>query len=131
MKKYAPLLIIAVLIAANFGLALMSHMDELGHGCPFEAAGATNCVLSQTPMDFVTSHLNALAKFSSATVVVSVLSAVLLFAFSLFFKLYYDPGLFKLRPLLVGNLPRGSYISPYRRKLTHWLSIHENSPSTL
>lgn len=131
MKRYTPLLIIIVLISANFGLALMSHMDELGHGCPFEVAGTTNCVLAQTPMDFVTWHLNALSKFSSATIVTSLLAMLLLLTFSLFFKLYYDPALFGLRPLLIGSLLRGSFISPHRQKLTHWLSIHENSPGIL
>lgn len=127
-----PLVVIGILISASFGLVLMSHMDEQGHGqCPFETAGVAVCGLMQTPIDFVVSHLNAFSKFSSAIVVTSLLAMLLLLTFSLLFKLYYDSALFGLRPLLIGSLPRGSFISPHRQKLTHWLSIHENSPTVL
>ena len=134
MKKYLiSLLIIGSLISASFGLVMMNHMDGEGHGqCPFEATTILDCVQVQNPIDFVTSHLNAFSKFSSAIPVnsfVTSLTLLLAVALAVFIIFNKEFELFKLRPLFVIKHLRESFVPPNRILLTRWLALHENSPS--
>jgi len=92
-NSFIPLLMISSLISASFGLVMMNHMDGQGHGqCPFEATGITDCVQVQNSIDFVTSHLNAFSKFSSAVPInsfaisLTLLLALVLAVFIIFNK---------------------------------------------
>ena len=132
-NSFIPLLVIGSLLSAGFGLVMMNHMDGQGHGqCPFEATGITDCVQVQNSIDFVTSHLNAFSKFSSAVPInsfaisLTLLLALVLAVFIIFNKEF---ELLKLEPLLARNHLRESFIPPNRILLTDWLSLHENSPS--
>src|SRR3989344_7206678 len=103
-NSFIPLLIIGSLLSASFGLVMMNHMDGQEHGqCPFEATGITDCVQVQNPIDFVTSHLNAFSKFSSAVPVNSFaisLTLLLALALTVFIIFNKEFELFKSEPLL-------------------------------
>ena len=132
-NSFIPLLIISSLISASFGLVMMNHMDGQEHGqCPFEATGVTNCVQVQNPIDFVTSHLNAFSKFSTAVPVnsfVTSLTLLLALALAAFITFNKEFELFKLRPLLARDHLRESFVPPNRILLMQWLALHENSPA--
>jgi len=134
MKRYLfSLLIIGSLLSASFGLVMMNHMDGQGHGqCPFQATGITDCVQVQNPIDFVTSHLGALSKLSSAVPVDSFaasLTLLLVLTLAVFITFNKELELFKLQPLLARSHLRESFVPPNKIILNHWFALHENSPS--
>ncbi len=123
-------LILSFVAIAVFGFAMMGPDD--GHmGCiAAMAQGTTGCPLA---FDMVTLHLNAFNMFSSAVFGQSILYLVL--ALSAFLLLSLS-ALFSNRfiPLpLGGDLHAGYYFEPlhqtFSARLSHWLSLHENSPS--
>ena len=132
-NSFIPLLIIGLLLFAVFGLSMMSHMDGQGHStCPFEPTGVADCFQIQNPLNFVSSHLNAFARFFSAipTDRLAVLfSLVLLFALALSFVLSKDFGLDGARSSVIGNQLRESFVSPVKEQLMRWFALHENSPA--
>ena len=126
-----PLLLIGMLLSVSFGVLMMNHMDGQGHNlCPFEAV--TNCAQGQNSINFMTSHLSALAKFFSSTSVNSLVNLISIFTL---LDLAISPILksesLKLRPLLIKNKLRESFVPPQRTLFTDWFSLHENSPAFL
>lgn len=126
----APFMIASFLMVAFFGFSIMVHGSDgrMQTDCPFTQTGASLC--PQDALDMVVHHISAyqsllsVAIDSGITVLMLAVSSIGI-ALTLFAR------------LLPGSLPvsRGAlYESPplvsYRRKLTHWLSILENSPSS-
>ncbi len=128
------LLIISLLFSASYGMAMMSHLDGQEHSeCPFEAAVAVNCNQNQNPVGFVTSHLNAFARFFSAVPTgfygLILLSVVLLCA--AFYLLDKKRTPLELKSLIKQSHVRKFFTPPSRILLTHWFALHENSPAMI
>ncbi len=127
------LFIIGLLFSASFGLVMMGHIDNQGHGlCPFETAGVTDCNQLQNPIDFVISHLNAVSGFFSAIPIngfVFFISMVLLLAFAIFILPSGESELLKFGTAFVQKHIHESFVSPIRILLANWFALHENSPA--
>src|SRR3989344_2307773 len=127
-----PLFLISLLLFTSFGLVAMTHMGHIK--CPFESVRITDCFQAQSPIDFTTSHLIAVARFFSvipAGGFTGIISLALLFALALFVVFNRDFGLFKSDPLLRENFSREIFVPLNASLLSRWLSLHENSPSTI
>lgn len=134
MKNFfLPLLIIGLLLSASFSLIMMNHMDEPGHNnCPFKAPGVADCVQVQSPLDFISSHLNSVSRFFSAIPVNSFtvsLTLILVLTFAVFIIFNKKFELFKFRPLLIENRLREFFVPPNKILFSHWFAFHENSPA--
>ena len=132
-NSFIPLVIIGLLLSASFGLVMMNHADGQGHGeCPFKTTGVADCAQVQSPLDFMISHLNAFAKFSSATPVTSFvisLAQLLILAFSIPLILSKRLELFAPGHIFIQGHLRESFTAPSRILFNHWFALHENSPA--
>src|SRR3989344_3127992 len=127
-----PLLLISMLFSVTLSVAMMNHTDEMGHSlCPFEVAGLAECAQVQNTVDSLTSHLSALSKFFSTTPAggfANLISLFLLLALAIVVT-YSNRDPYKLKPLLIENQFRESFIAPNRILFNSWFSLHENSPA--
>lgn len=130
-NSFMPLLIIGFLLSASFGLVMMNHMDGQGHSqCPLKTAGVIDCAQVQNPLDFITSHLNAVSKFFSA-VLTKNFAASLLYLLVLTFAvlIIFDKQLLALIRSFVRSRSKEAFIPPHKILFNHWFALHENSPA--
>ena len=130
---FIPLLIVVLLLSANLGLVVMNHIDGQGHAiCPLESAGMANCNQTQSPLDFIVSHLNAFSTFFSAILTNNLLLIASVFLLVLAVSLYVYKSLELFPPgfLLFKNHFDEPLVSPRAQQLRHWFCLHENSPTT-
>lgn len=127
MKYLAIFIFLSFVGMAIFGFAGMTF--DLGHGhasCIAVRANGTACPESGGIFAFSAFHLSAFKKFSTAVFA----AIVLLFAFVMFRVLavssVFPAPIFNLSALAFERLPAGRTI-----QLTHWLSLHENSPALI
>lgn len=129
------LFLIGILLSASFGLVMMNHTDGMGHSqCPFEAVGVTDCAQVQNPLDFMVSHLNAIARFFSAAPVDSFmisLALLLILAFSILIGFNKKLESLTLWAVFAKSHIRESFVSPNRILFNRWFALHENSPAFL
>lgn len=130
-----PLVLILVLFSASLSLVMMNHMNDSGHSsCPLETVGITDCTLTQNPINFIISHLNALSNFSLAipiTKLVGLISLFLLLVFSSFTIFGRGLELFTAQSLSEKGKFRDSFVPPNRILFNHWFALHENSPALI
>lgn len=129
------LLLIGTLFSVTLSVTMMNHMDNQGHSlCPFGAAGITNCDQVRNFMEFITSHLNAFARFSLAVPVNNFavsLIALLILVFSVPIIFSRELKLFTPKSIFAQIHLRESFTAPKRLLFNHWFSLHENSPAFL
>lgn len=127
MKALLTTILLASFISiAVFGVFGMSHgqtHDMDPNSCISATTKGIDCPEEASPIDFLAFHINAYNGFSLATFSKNLLSQLLLVFASVFFigLLFFSPSLFK-RPQL-------AFSTPQQHHLTHWLSLHENSPA--
>jgi hypothetical protein len=136
MKQLLTLAVLAsVLSIAVFGFVAMAHGEGHSHECLGATAAGEPCPTEGSAIPFAAFHLDVLRSFSTgvfdgtaSTAALSLLSifAILLFAVALL-NLSPPPELSfagTFRPL-----KREDFVSPAARRVSRWLSLHENSPS--
>lgn len=130
MTKYLSLLIItSVLVAGVFGFTPMNHLANHAVGCIASAVDNTPCPENIIAMS--AHHIQALISFLSV-----VPSTSFIFLLTLLFAVFLSMGFLyiKHQNLISINLvfwrvmhdPERQLSRP--RKITHWLSLFENSP---
>lgn len=126
-------ILIGLLLSASFAPVVMNHAD--GHGsikCPFEVTAIADCTQAESPLSFIFSHLNALAKFFSVVPgtapVVMALALLLLFTLAWGSSRRDGPN---FSQLFIKVRLASSFIRPQRFSFNHWFSLHENSPALL
>jgi len=136
MKQLLTLAVLAsVLSIAVFGFAAMAHGEGHSHECLGATAAGEPCPTEGNALPFATFHLNILRSFSTGvfdgTASAAALSLLSVFAILLFAAVFLDlsppPELSfvsTFRPLR-----REDFVSPSTRRVSRWLSLHENSPS--
>ncbi len=128
-------IIIALLLTTTLGLATMNHMDQDHSSCPFEVPGVANCAQLQSPFGFLTSHLDAFSRFTSAIPAINSLVAFLLLLSSLIFLIPVifakNFDLFNFQIDYTHNRLRESFVSLKRSLLIDWLALHMNSPTII
>lgn len=130
-KIISTLILVSFLMVAFLGLFVIVHGPDgqMVGDCPFSLTNTTFC-----PQDLIASvshHLNAYHSFLNVTindiVAILILSLALAVGAWIFFQqplLLFDPHQLKIS---FYNSPPTSE----RRKIIHWLSLLENSPSLL
>ncbi|MDP2655330.1 MAG: hypothetical protein Q8P17_02085 [bacterium] len=122
-KITTPLVLLSFLATAFFSFASMTYGSDgnmLG-GCPFSTMGASLCPPNALPG--VVHHLSAYQSFMSAPlnlipVLLILVSVVFIFLFQ---SLLYRPFV----PISYSSPP----FTSHNRKMQHWLSLFEHSPS--
>lgn len=126
-KIISPLALVSFLAVAFLGFTAMSYGSDgrMQGDCPFSAAGVVQC-----PVDaFVAAmhHIGAYQSFLTVPVnagMTALISALLIIIFAP--ALFIPPLLFRF-PIFI---PHASAPPTSRdRKIRHWLSLHEHSPS--
>ncbi|MBI5470555.1 hypothetical protein HY968_04545 [Candidatus Kaiserbacteria bacterium] len=118
----------AFVFVALFGLILMmdGSNGRMQGDCPFSVMGVPLC--PQDTQAAVIHHLSSFQSFLSVPVPVTTLTPVLAFAALIFLVFLIDPPW--VRPVA---FPEYFYHTPLvsrGRKITRWLSLLENSPSS-
>ena len=139
MNLYMKSLFIILFISSFIGIAVfgfvgMHHgMQVHDGGCIAATSQGTDCPKQANPVDYAVFHLDAFKSFSLASFRESPLNVFLL-AFAALFLIGFGffPRFF-LRPphlILSQSTFRDTFFSPQKQEITHWLALHENSPST-
>ena len=114
-----------------FSFATVMHGPDgrISGNCPFSAIGASLC--PQDTVAIVLHHISAYQSFINVSVnfgTVALIISLLLVPW-MTFVVFISPSL--LRPLaLVGILYNFPPDTSYKREITRWLALHENSPAT-
>ena len=133
----ALIVILGFLGLSVFGYLAMRHESGQGHSfCAFIDTIKGDCPNSSAQFSFLNFHINAFKSFSSAvfsniaTSAILLLSLlILLFGFEYFRDFLVAP--FRLRPTIY-KIPFFGFSDCHLfKKLTHWLTIKENSPNFL
>lgn len=130
-RTIATILTISFIGIAIFGFLGIEFMNGHHASCIVSTASGSMCPDSESPLGFINFHFNALKNFSTA-----VSPSFILLALSLVLILSFAFGLLreKLRASRI-TTPRPSgralldFRPPLQAQFTHWLSLHENSPS--
>lgn len=131
MRPYGKMISLIVFVSfvatVSFGFALMMHeQGEMVGACPFSPAGAVSC--SESMMTSVIHHISAYYSFLNVPAGMTVFFALFLIGIFLIFVLSinYRP----LRPI-VSLVTRADFspIISSKKKIIHWLSLFEHSPS--
>src|SRR3989344_1580663 len=131
-KVAVSLVLVSIVMVAFFSFATMAHSEEgnMQAGCPFSVIGATLC--PQNLEAAVIHHISAYQSFfaifstSGATALIIALLALVSAALlrSLWSLVYKPPE----RIRYVFNTPTAT---PQDHAVIRWLSLLENSPSTI
>ena len=135
----AALLLLSFTIIAVFGVFAMNHGAGNGHGdggCIASMVKGVDCPKDAGSLQFLTFHLDAFRSFSTASFGSDFASAFLLLVV---FLLTMGAGIIagvKQAPMApTPSHIRRQFLESHsfssQLKLTHWLSLHENSPSVL
>ena len=127
-KILTPFVLASFLMVVFFGFNAMSRGIDgsMQVDCPFSATGASLCPQSAAPG--VLHHLSAYQSFLNVPVHSGIPALVLALCISIFFVLFANPFLLiPIAPLKVLHKPLLRTL--YDKKLIHWLSLLENSPS--
>jgi hypothetical protein len=131
-KKIITLLILASFLAiVFFGITVMIHGPEggLSADCPLSSMGDSTC-----PQDILSAsvhHLSAYYSFFNVPVSSTILTLVLFMFFVAVIFLKTSIGSLQLNsPPSAHFLLSPPFFTPYSRKINHWLSLLENSPSS-
>ncbi|OGY68027.1 MAG: hypothetical protein A3H63_01665 [Candidatus Harrisonbacteria bacterium RIFCSPLOWO2_02_FULL_45_10c] len=137
MKSALTIILIFSFVGiAVFGFSAMNHGS--GHtGCIAATSRLIDCPANASGiLDFIAFHLNAFQNFSVAVISDNLLTAFLFFA-AFLFAIALRPANSKLSPAFLnpGANWRIKYKEPFanplKSQLTHWLILHENSPSLI
>jgi len=125
------ILIVIFLVIAIFGTFSMVNMNENGQGCWASFFNNNVCPDNMSPLGSINFHFNAFEKLSS-TIFQNTILLISLFA-TLFvisrIVMQYSPGLLVLSSSNFKRTDSNSKLN--QNKFTRWLSLFENSPSTL
>lgn len=118
---------------AVFGFTAMNHENNHGYGCIATTAQGINCSNESGIMNLASFHSGVFKGFSTALLGQS--TAVLL---NMLFLLAIGIGIssVRARALIPAQLRAYEKLSPslfftFATELTHWLALHENSPTIL
>lgn len=127
-KFITALVLTSFLTIVLFSLASMMHGSDgrLAGDCPFSALGASLC--PQDTMALVKHHLSAYHAFLNVTVDLGLTALIisLLLVVGLAFIVFIRPLLLGPPSLVLSSSPP---VNSFNRKIIHWLSRLENSPS--
>jgi len=129
-KSITALILVSFLMLVLFSFGVMLHEsgNQMTGNCPFSAMGVSVC--PQDTLAVAIHHVSAYSSFFNVPTNFGPTIAIifLLLAICVLFILFIRPPL----PQRV-TLARGTYTLPsansYNKKVTHWLSLFENSPS--
>lgn len=132
-KKIIASLILASFLAIiflSFPMMMGAENGSMPEGCPFSGTGVSLCPIDTLAM--AVHHISAYQSFLTVTLhseMAFILASLLLIsiAFLIFSR---RPQLFS-RPALAGIAFASPPDDSGERKLTHWLSLFERSPSFL
>ena len=120
---------------AVFGVFAMDHGSDSAHpACIATATQGADCPKGASAFSFLTFHLDAFRNFSTSMYAKNFGGLLLLFfSFLLVFRIAYDQSRRHALPayafLFTHELSRKPGYVP-QHKVTRWLSLHENSPTT-
>lgn len=123
-------MLVSFLTIALFSSVFLMHEPEgaMQGGCPFSALGASLC-----PPDALSEalhHITAYHSFLSVQMSPSVTAIIVALILASGVLLMSVPPL--LKPLTIpGQFYHPPPVSSPSRKITHWLSLFENSPSQI
>lgn len=124
------LTLLSFLAIALFGFSLMmSDQDgRMTDDCPLSTLSQSAC--PQDIVAVVSHHLSAYYTFLNILVGTGLMNliAILLFVVCVMLVIRTRPPSLKL-PVYSRLRPRSLFTSPLERKIIHWLSLFENSPS--
>ena len=125
------IILVSFLTLVFFGLTIMMHGPDAHwqNNCPFSALGASLCPRDIFAVTF--HHISAYYAFLNVPIylhsdVIALIVALLFIAYIVFI-LFTGPPLLKYSIRIDYYDP--SRVTLYKRKLTRWLSLFENSPS--
>gem|GEM_PF-6616742 len=108
----------------------MNHGSHTHNGCIASTADNTPCPGESDPLAVITFHLNSFRNFSTATVTLFAMGAILLLgvAYGLRWRLIGEKEFSHklISAAFLKELPL-----PIKEQICYWLSLHENSPATL
>lgn len=132
-RTIATIIIFSFIGIAVFGFLGIEFMNNHHMGCIASTSQAGMCPESGSPMDFVNFHLNALKNFSVAVLSsLSILAALLVSVLLIVFAEQRRGAL--ASEVTVPHPLRSVFLDfhpPLCAQLTHWLSLHENSPAAV
>ena len=135
IHKYKRVIILFILISfltVMFlgSMAMMRGPDgDMQGECPFSVLGGSLCVVRDT-LPAIFHHIAAYQSFFNVSINFGIIFFIIFLSFV--FNLYFI-NLFLHKPPLVfsGIFYNFSADTSYKRKIMHWLSLLENSPSLL
>ncbi len=131
-KNVAVIVLVAfsVLVLSGFGAAVHESGKQMMGDCPFSTAGVAIC--PQDVLSVALHHISAYNSFfnvpTSFGLMILVLSVLLMVA-ALFVVFLWPPLLKQQFPVRILRDPPS--VNSYDKKIIHWLSLFENSPSLL
>lgn len=123
LKKVAPILILAVLVASIFGFARMTHTNM---NCN-PSSPTSICPPSKIGMVF--HHLSTYGNFIQAIISPLTKTAFSIILFLILAFIFIRYVLLNQIVALSRIYSRGNFKSSQDRKITCWLSLLENSPA--
>jgi|SRR3989344_3728108 len=124
------LLLSAIAFIAVFGVFSMTGTMAHGSGCWATSANGIDCPENMNPIASINFHIDAIEKFSLATLQDTFSLTLLLVVL-----LFISARMFLLKEVSILNRIRSRFhflrtiFKLYRLKFTRWLSLLENSPS--
>lgn len=125
MKLTATIVVLGLLTVSLFGFAVMNH-GAMGCGSAVAGMNDGDCPLSLISMAL--HHISAYTNFSEVTVASATILLLSIMAIAFIFKQYLFAGQkLAMSRLFIQNRENSSVTE--RQKISHWLSLFENSPS--
>jgi len=129
-KIISYIVLVSFLTVILFSFSVMMHgpNESVSNDCPFSAMGVSLC--PQDAVAVVFHHISAYNSLFTVPVSFGVVALILslLLAVCTVLILSLRPPPFAL-PVVIASFSDSPSVTSYDRKITHWLSLFENSPS--
>ena len=124
------LILVSFLTIVVFGVFSMMHgsQEQMAGNCPLSAMGQSLC--PQDILSVVIHHISAYYAFLNIPInsgITILIISLLLYIFAI--SLVFIYLLLFIQPIPSNIFYNSPLINSYNRKINHWLSLFENSPS--
>ena len=118
------------LVLVFFGVFTMMHESDgqMQGDCPFSPAETSNCL--QDTITAVFHYISSYQSFINVTVYSGMTAVLISLLASVILLFIMGQNIFKPLTLIKSRFYEPPSVSPTTNKITHWLSLFENSPST-
>mgnify|MGYP001612152722 FL=1 len=136
IKLVAAIAFVAFLGVVVFGFIFMMNINmhtdhSAASECPRIMFSGGTC--PQSALDAAVHHISIYQLFTNAPINFGIMASMisLLFAMSAILAIFINLALLVGQFALAGIFYNSPLNTSYKRKVTHWLALHENSPAFL